>query len=182
MKNFFLAALLLGVTKGAFCLGGSGVDSLFDTRGLHRSSSVTLISGVGVAGTDNTAMVLSTKTIVANTLHELGARIRVRAYWAGSTGTAVTLTLKLNGVTVGTTTDSGAADLQINETWLHYIDATHANIIENEGGALGNLSAPNVAGFNWAADQLLTAEQNQIGNNHCVLHALIVDIFPKGIQ
>lgn len=57
---------------------------------------------------------------------------------------------------------------------------THANIIENEGGGLGTVSAPNVAGFDWDADQDITFSQSQVGNNHCVLYALIVDILPKG--
>ena len=172
---------LLFLCKVAFCLGGSGVDAL-PVGGAHRSSLTTLISGTGIAGTDNTAMTLSTRTIPANTLYQLGDRIRVRAYWIGDTGTGITLTIKINGVLVGHTTDAGAADFQINETWLHYIDATHANIIEDENGALGAVSAANVAGFNWAAMQNFTAEQNQIANNHCVIYALIVDVFPKGAQ
>lgn len=183
MKALLLAAwlsLLLGRT--ALCLGGSGVDSLMDRRDLHRSSLATFISGTGTAGTDNTAMVISTKTIPANTLYQLGDRMRVRAYWTGDTGTGVTLTIRINGVLIGHTTDGGAANFQINESWLHYVDATHANIIEVENGTLGPVSAANVAGFNWAAAQNFTAEQNQISNNHCVVYALIVDIFPKGTQ
>jgi len=83
-------------------------------------------------------------------------------------------------VTVSDTTDAGAATLQINEAWLHYIDNTHANIIENESGTLGTLSAVNVAGFTWNAVQSLIFTQNQINNNHCVLFALIVDVYQKG--
>lgn len=183
MKTWVVAgwlSLLLGRT--ALCLGGSGVDSLMDRRDLHRSSLATTITGTGIHGVDNTAMIVSTKTITANTLYQLGDRLRVRAYWTGDTGTGVTLSIKINGVLIGHTTDGGGNDFQINESWLHYIDATHANIIENENGALGILSAANVAGFNWAAIQNFTAEQNQVGNNHCIVYALIVDIFPKGTQ
>lgn len=183
MKALLLAtwfSLLLGRT--ALCLGGSGVDSLLDRRDLHRSSLVTTITGTGLHGVDNTAMTVSTKTIPANTLYQLGDRMRVRAYWTGDVGTGITLSIKVNGVLIGHTTDTGGSDFQINETWLHYIDATHANIIEDENGALGILSAANVAGFNWAAAQNFTAEQNQVGNNHCIVYALIVDIFPKGAQ
>lgn len=171
----------LFLCRVAFCLGGSGIDAL-NVEGIHRSSLATVISGTGISGTDNTAMVLSTRTIPANTIYQNGDRIRVRVYWTGDTGTGVTLTIKLNNVLIGHTTDGGGADFQVNESWLHYIDATHANIIEVESGALGPVSAANVAGFNWAASQDLTAEQNKIANNHCVMHALIVDVFPKGAQ
>lgn len=181
LSRVIQALPFLFLCRVAFCLGGSGVDSL-PSGGTHRSSLTTLISGTGVAGVDNTAMTLSTRTIPANTIYQVGDRIRVRVYWTGDTGTGITLTIKINGVLIGHTTDGGAADFQVNESWLHYIDATHANIIEVEGGSLGPVSAANVAGFNWVGAQNLTAEQNQIGNNHCVLHALIVDVFPKGVQ
>lgn len=173
---------LLFLCKVAFCLGGSGVDAL-PVGGTHRSSSATLISGVGIHGTDATVMTISTRTLPANTIYQVGDRIRVRAYWIGDTGNAVTLTIKINGTLIGHTTDStGAPDFQVNESWLHYVDATHANIIEVESGALGPVSAANVAGFNWAASQNLTAEQDSVFNNHAILYALIVDVFPKGAQ
>lgn len=82
---------------------------------------------------------------------------------------------------VSHTTDAGAATLQLNEVWLHYIDNTHSNIIENEGGSLGALSNVNVAGFTWASNQDIIFTQDAISNNHTILYALIVDVFPKGI-
>ena len=148
--------------------------------GLHRSSSITYISGTGTAGADNTAQTVVSVTLPANTMIQNGDRLRLHAMWAGSTGTAVTGTIKINGVTVSNTTDAGAATWQVNEAWLHYIDATHANIIEVESGALGDLCAANVAGFTWTADQTILISQDQIANNHIVVYALIVDVFPKG--
>jgi hypothetical protein len=117
----------------------------------------------------------------ANVLSQVGDRLRVRVYWKGDTGSPVTATATLNGVTITHTTDIGAATLQINEAYVHYIDATHANIIEDENGALGPLSAVNVAGFNWAADQSLTISQDQVINNHIIVFCIMVDILPKGI-
>lgn len=154
-------------------------------RGLHRSSTLTYITGAGLAGIDNTAMTIKTVTLLANTLTQVGDRMRVRTYWTGDTGTPVTGSVKLgptgSEVLISHTTDGGAATLQLNEAWLHYIDNTHANIIENEAGSLGALSAPNVAGFTWNANQDIIFTQDKIANNRCILYALIVDIFPKGI-
>lgn len=154
-------------------------------RGFHRSTTITFISGVGEAGIDNTAMTIKTVVLLANTLTQIGDRLRVRTYWTGDTGTPVTGSVKLgpagSEVLISHTTDGGAATLQLNESWLHYIDDTHANIIENEAGALGSLSAPNVAGFDWDANQNIIFTQDKIANNHCILFALIIDIFPKGI-
>ena len=84
-------------------------------------------------------------------------------------------------MSIADTTDAGGATLQINEAWLHYIDNTHANIIENEGGVLGSLSAANVSGFSWNSGQSVLVTQNNVGGNHIVVFALILDVFPKGI-
>ena len=138
------------------------------------------VSGVGVAGADGTAQTIKTIVMPKNTLTQLGDRIRIRCYWKGDTGTAITGTLKLNGVTVGTKTDSGAASFEVNEAWLHYIDATHANIIES-GDPPGAASDNNVAGFNWAASQNVEISQDNIGNNHIVVFFLCVDVFPLGV-
>lgn len=55
------------------------------------------------------------------------------------------------------------------------------NIIENEAGALGALSAANVAGFTWNASQAIIFTQSNAANNHAVLFAMIVDVYPKGV-
>lgn len=150
-------------------------------EGGHVSHSISYISGTGTAGADATAQTLTTLVVPANTLAQVGDRLRVRAYWTGDTGAAITGTMNLNTVLIGNTTDAGAASFQINESWLHYIDATHANIIENENGALGAVSAVNVAGFAWSSSQNLIFTQNSIADNHIILYAFIVDIFPKGV-
>jgi hypothetical protein len=155
-----------------------------DVEGMHHSTGITTISGTGIAGTDNTAMTIKQATLPANTLRQLGDRMRIRTYWSGDTGGAVTGTVSVGPagaeVPVSHTTDTGATDLQLNEAWLHYIDPFHANIIENEAGALGALSAPNVAGFTWGNDQVIIFAQDAAVGNHAILYALIVDVFPKG--
>lgn len=179
------------VPDAAYGVGWDGAttvptkNAVYDkVRTLHASSAATYISGTGTAGTDGTAMTVKTVTLPANTLTQVGDRLHVRTYWKGDTGSAITGSVLLGPaaaeVLISHTTDSGATDLQINETWLHYIDATHANIIENEAGALGALSDVNVAGFGWAADQSILFTQSNAGNNHCVLYAFIIDVFPKG--
>lgn len=159
--------------------------SSLKSNGAHLSMSITYISGTGTPGADNTAQTVKSLTLPANTLTQVGDRMRIRSYWKGDTGSPVTGTTKVGPsglkVTVSDTTDGGAASLQINEAWLHYIDNIHANIIENENGGLGAVSNTNVAGFTWNADQNILFTQDQIANNHCVLYALIVDIMPKGV-
>lgn len=143
----------------------------------------TYISGTGTAGADNTAQTVKTIAIAANTLTQVGDRMRVRAYWTGDTGAAMTGTCLLgpagSEVICAHTTDGGGTTAQVNEAWLHYIDNTHANIIEDELGALGPASGFNVAGFTWNAAQNLIFTQNAVAGNHCILCALIVDIYPK---
>lgn len=149
------------------------------TGGVHTIPT-NFVSGVGVAGVDNTAQVVVTIVLPANTLTQLGDRVRIRTYWRGDAGVVITGDVALNGVLVAHTTDGGAASLQVGEAWLHYIDNTHANIIENEAGAVGPLSAPNVAGFDFAVAQNITISQNAVVNNHIVVFFLAADIFPKG--
>ncbi len=48
------------------------------------------------------------------------------------------------------------------------------------GGIDTTVSAANVAGFNWTSIQSLNITQTAIGNNHIVVYAFIVDVFPKG--
>jgi hypothetical protein len=152
--------------------------------GEHYALYATYISGTGTAGVDNTAQTVKSIVLAANTLIEVGDRMRVRSYWKGDTGSPITGATKVgpagSEVLCSDTTDAGVTTLQINEAWLHYIDNTHANIIENEAGGLGAVSATNVAGFTWNAAQVVIFTQTQVANNHCVLFALIVDIFLNG--
>ena len=149
--------------------------------GIHHSKACTYISGTGTAGTDNTAQTVKSITLPKNSLTQLGDRVRIRTYWRGDTGAPITCTMTLNGVTIGHETDAGGTSLFLDETWLHYIDNTHANIIEVEAGALGAVSAANVAGFTWDAAQTINADQDKIVSNHVVVFAIIVDVFPKGV-
>lgn len=153
--------------------------------GFHRSNTATYISGTGTAGADNTAQTVKSVTLAANTLTQLGDRMRVRTYWKGDTGPPITGSVKVgpsgSEVTVSATTDSGAATLQLNEAWLHYIDNTHANIIDTEGGSLGAFSEVNVAGFTWASTQNIIFTQDAVAGNRCIIFALIIDVFPKGV-
>ncbi len=105
------------------------------TQGPHRSTPATYISGTGTAGTDNTAMTLKTVVFSANTLTQVGDRMRIRSYFAATAGAADTGTTSINSVAVADTAVSGTS-LAVTECWLHYIDATHANIIESGGGPL----------------------------------------------
>lgn len=142
---------------------------------------ITYISGAGTAGADNTAQVVKTLVLAAGTLSQVGDRVRIRIYWTGDTGNPITGTAALNGVTICTHVDGGAATLQVCEAWLHYIDATHANIIAMNDGLLTTPpSGVNIAGFDWANAQNITASQNLIVNNHIVVYAMIVDVYPKG--
>lgn len=174
-----LVGIILAPGHGASAAGGRLV-----AQGVHQSTSITYISGAGTAGTDNTAMTVLSRTLKSNTLVEVGDRIRIRAYWSGDTGNAITGSVKIgpasSEVLVSDTVDVGATTLQINETWLHYIDNTHANVIENESGVLGNRAAPNVAGFAWNTDQSIIFTQSAALANHTILYALIIDVFPKG--
>lgn len=142
--------------------------------------SITYISGTGTAGTDNTAMTIKTVTLPANTLTQVNDRMRIRTYFAATGGAPAVGATKLNTVTTADTSVS-STNLALTECWIHYLDATHANIIENESGALGGVSAVNVAGFAWASNQDIIFTQNQVPAQHLVLYAMIIDIFPKGI-
>lgn len=146
----------------------------------HYESSITYISGTGTAGTDNTAMTIKTITLPANALTQVNDRMRIRCYFAATGGAPDVGATKVNTVLCADTSVSGT-NLAVTECWIHYIDSTHGNIIENEAGALGAVSAVNVAGFNWAANQDIIFTQTQVPAQHLVVYAIIVDIFPKGI-
>ena len=91
-------------------------------------------------------------------------------------------TITVNGVTIAATTDSGAATFHVTESWLHYIDATHANIIAMNDGAINRtLSAANVAGFDFTIAQDIDLDQDQISDNHIIVYFFAADIFPKGV-
>ena len=169
------------IADGSGLLNGWISAAIAHTLGFHHSKACTYISGTGTAGADNTAQTVKTVTLPANSLTQVGDRVRVRTYWQGDTGAPITCTQTLNTVTIAHTTDSGGASLFIDESWIHYIDNTHANIIETEAGALGAVSAPNVAGFTWDANQDIDADQDAVIANHIIVFAIIVDVLPKGL-
>jgi len=164
-------------TPGALTvLRGDGVWA----TGYHRSLSITYISGTGTAGTDNTAETLKTLVLPANTMTQVGDRLFIEAAWKGTTGSAITGTLKLNGVSISHSTDTAGATSQFNESLLSYIDSTHANVVEEEGSTHHDLTVMNSAGFNWTANQNITFSQDAALNNHILLYELIVDFMPAG--
>ena len=141
----------------------------------------TYISGSGTAGSDNTAETVKTVVVPANTLTEVGDRLRVRVYFRGDTGAAVTMTATLNTVTIASQADGGGTTWFMTETWLHYIDSTHANIAETGAGAELASSAANSAGFDWTSAQDMDCDQDQISGNHIVVYAIFLDVYPKGL-
>jgi len=49
-------------------------------KGIHLSHASTYISGTGTAGVDNTAQTVLGTTLPADTLSQVGDRIRIRVY------------------------------------------------------------------------------------------------------
>ena len=141
----------------------------------------TYISGSGTAGSDNTAETVKTVVVPANTLTEVGDRLRVRVYFRGDTGAAVTMTATLNTVTIASQADGGGTTWFMTETWLHYIDSTHANIAETGAGAELASSAANSAGFDWTSAQDMDCDQDQVAGNHIVVYVIFLDVYPKGL-
>ena len=152
-------------------------------EGAHTSNAATYVSGTGTAGTANTAMTVLTRTLAANTLTQLGDRMRIRVYFfansaspivaAGNVGPAASEVLACD------TTHSGGSASGLVECWMHYIDNTHANIIEQETGALGSVTAINVAGFTWNASQNVIITQTGVAGNFITVYGVFVDVFPK---
>jgi hypothetical protein len=161
-----------GTANALSVLRGDGVWA----TGYHRSLSITYISGTGTAGTDNTQMTVKSLTLPANTLTQVGDRMRLRAYVQATSGPPIISVVQLNGVISGAKTLVNV-DVAVQETWWHYIDNTHSNILET-GGAPG-YTLLNVAGFDWGSDQALLISQTKIAAQHIIVGVMIVDFFPK---
>ncbi len=159
--------------------GDDGVD--LPLLGKVYPLANTYISGSGTAGADNTAQTVITAVIPANTITQLGDRLRVRVYFRGDTGGAVTMTCTVNGVTIASQADGGGTTWFMTETWLHYIDSTHANIAETGAGAELASGTANSAGFDWTSAQDVDCDQNQVSGNHIVVYAIFLDVYPKGL-
>lgn len=192
--GFLILALALCATTalaGEFTAPGERVNKRVTRRdvrtiGAHISSPATFVSAAGVAGADATAQTVLTRQIPGDTLRQVGDRLRVRTYFNASSGTSITGATKIGPpgaeVTTADTTHSGGASLNLTECWIHYIDNTHANIIEQEAGGLGNLSAINVAGFAWNKPQNIIFTQTSAVGTHTTVYGVFVDILPKGVQ
>jgi hypothetical protein len=124
-------------------------------------------------------MAVKTVELPTNTLTKLGDRIRIRVYFAATEGGSITGNIKINGVTC-TTNIINSADIVLAEAWVHYRDATHANIIES-GSPLGVNTGINIAGFSWGGTQNITFEQTQTINQHLDLYCLFLDLLPIAI-
>ena len=163
-----------GTPSALTVLRGDGVWA----AGYHRSLSSSYISATGTSGTDDTLEILLSAHIAANTLTREGDRLEIRCVWAGTTGTAIAGHVTVNDVLVSTTTDSGGTSFQFNHVCLHYIDSTHANVIEDQGGVPLGLTTMNLAGFDWTIEQDILFRQSKAANNHIVLYGVLLDIKP----
>jgi len=141
--------------------------------------SATYVSGTGTAGTANTAQTVITRTLPANTLTQFGDRVRIRIYLFSAINTGIVATVKVNGVSVANFSLTTPTVPDVLECHLHYIDDTHANILEEEVGAIGSLSAINVPGFSFSGSQNITVEQTAVINNFVTIYGVFVDILPK---
>jgi hypothetical protein len=164
---------------------GTEMSAAIKTEGGHLSTVTTYVSGTGTAGTSNSAMTVISRTLAANTLTQLGDRLRVRVYFFANTAAPIIATLKIGPaaaeVTISHVTHSGGAASGLTECWLHYIDNTHANIIEGELGVLGALTAPNVAGFAWNGAQNVLVTQDAVVGNYITVYGVFVDVLPLGV-
>ena len=123
--------------------------------------------GEGIEGADNTAQTILSKTLAAGTLSSVKDRIRCRCFWRTTGAAVITGTLTINGVPVASTMVVGAASFQIQESWVHYLDAGRANVIEQIDGKAGPLSGVAIPGFDWAHDQVVAfakrSEERRVG-------------------
>jgi hypothetical protein len=166
--------------------GGTGYASL-KLAGIAYGISTSYIDGTGTAGVDNTAQTVKTIQIPAGTLTQLGDRIHIRVVYRPDTGTAVTATATVNGVTVLSLPGGTAALMLVMDLWLSYIDSTHANI--SSVGATGNVSLlaadgvgnNNVAGFDWTVAQDVDIDQNAVLSNHITVYEIVGTVYPKGV-
>ena len=149
------------------------------------TTAATYVSATGADGTANTAETVLTRTLPANSLKEIGDRIRIRTWFVAQTGPSIITTTSLgpsgSEVDVGDVTHTGGAAFDLTESWVHYIDNTHGNLIEQEAGVgIGNLTAVNVSGFTWNAEQNIIVAQSAVAAQYITVYGVFVDIFPKG--
>ncbi len=129
------------------------------------SSIATYTSGTGTAGVANTAQVIISRTLSANTLQQAGDRLRVRVYAISNLASPLVLSMTINGVSIASVSVGSATVPGIIECLLDYVDNTHSNILEQQEGNVGILSAVNVAGFSWNSSMTISISQNAVNNN-----------------
>jgi len=155
------------------------------TRTHVTTTAATYVSATGADGTANTAETVLTRTLPANSLVTVGDRIRIRTWFVAQTGPSIVTTTSLgpasSEVAIGDVTHTGGAAFDLTESWVHYIDNTHGNLIEQEAGVgIGDLTAVNVSGFTWNAEQNIIVAQSQVAAQYITVYGVFVDIFPKG--
>ena len=173
-----IVVLTLGLVVGVISYIPKGY---YPVNPFH-SCSATYVSGTGTAGTANTAQTIITRSMPANTLRQNGDRVRIRVYLFSAVAASITITVKVNGVSVAAFGVATPSIPDVIECYLHYIDDTHANILENEITGIGALSAVNVAGFAFTSNQNITIEQTAVVNNFATIYGVFVDVLPKFAQ
>jgi hypothetical protein len=156
--------------------------------GLAYTLSTSYVDGTGTAGTDNTAMTVKSVNIDADTLTQVGDRVHISVKYKTDTGTALAPTMTVNGVTtVAVTATATDASVHTMETWLSYIDSTHANVTSWWRAANGAVaqevtnSGSNVASFAWGSVQAVNIVQNAIANNRIIVTEIVMTVYPKGV-
>ncbi len=167
--------------------GGIGATS-FKSAGIPYQLTTSYIDPTGTAGADNTAQTVKSINIDAGTLTQVGDRIHIAVKYKPDTGTALAPTMTVNGVTtVAVTATATDASMHTMDTWLSYIDATHANVTSFWRAANAALaqevanSGTNVASFAWASTQAVNVAQNLIANNHITVYEIVITVYPKGV-
>ena len=118
-------------------------------------------------------------------LTQVGDRLRIRCYFFANAASPIIATGKVgpaaSEVTVAAITHSGGTSSGLWEVWMHYIDNTHANVIEQIGGTLGPNTVVNEAGYTWNATQNILVTQNAVAGNFITVYGIFVDYLPKGV-
>lgn len=160
--------------------------SYWDLPGMLRASNATYCgSATGTAGAVNTAQTILTRTLPANSMRRVGDRLRVRSWYQANGAAPMVGSTSLgpagSEILIGDKT-AAATDFELTQTYLHYVDNTHANILEEHGGEPATLSAVNVAGFDWDSDQNIIFAQDAVALQFLTIYGLFVDVFPKGVR
>ena len=171
-------------SEGFWGLKSTGWAELSPTNRVITTDT-TYVSATGASGTANTAMTVLTRVLPANSLKAVGDRLRVRTWFVAQSGPSINTITALgpssSEVSIGDVTHTGGAAFDLTESWLHYIDNTHANLIEQEAGAgIGNLTGVNLSGFTWDAEQDIIITQSAVAAQFITVYGVFVDIFPNG--